>query len=198
MTANNQPPKTLAETALAILDARGEFAMLPYLMDNAEPGVDDKDWREEGHLELADGSQVKHGKGQYEFRWPNGANGDDVCQQRPAAMPESGRPEPTGTHPAILNDPTADDVWSRTIQILEEEQKLELPEPAIDRESSYRAAPNLFSTIRSISTSGRHNNLLDKHHAAILTDCAIQVMRTLPAEELEALRAAIARGAMNA
>ena len=81
----------MAQHAMDIYDHRGEFAMLPYIMNNATPHQSNEEWLKTGQLHLRDGSTINHRKYAYSFSWQE--DGEHRAHQRPAAMPVDGRPD---------------------------------------------------------------------------------------------------------
>ena len=76
---------------MEIYDRRGEFAMLPYIVQNAAPHQSNEEWLKTGQLHLMDGSTINHRKHAYSFSWHE--DDEPRAHQRPAAMPVDGRPD---------------------------------------------------------------------------------------------------------
>ena len=64
------PSAILAQQALNIYDRKGEFAVLPFMMNNIKPTHEAKpDWLERGCCLMDDGSDIVHHGGSYVFGW---------------------------------------------------------------------------------------------------------------------------------
>ena len=87
----------MAQHAKDIYDRLGEFAMLPYIMRNADQNQPEEDWIQNGQLHLIDGSTINHRKHAYVFSWYQ--DGEHQSHERPAAMPVNGRPHPSDQTP---------------------------------------------------------------------------------------------------
>lgn len=182
-------PRPQALEAMEILLERGEYAMLPYIMSRIDPDAPPQQWLKGGLCLLQDASTVTHVNGRYRFHWWEDHEEREVF--RLAAMPASGRPDPQATPAPLITDPSLEDVWSRFMQDLEESLEIDLDEPLLERDDTYRLAPDLFGIIRHVSLDGRADRAVDKYHSPILSDCAGSVASLLPAEQLQAIKDAV-------
>ena len=185
MTTSTNDQQTMAQQAMTILDDRGEFAMLPFIMSQADPDADRAEWQRGGLCRLHDGSYVLHCPKQYQFQWyEKGQLKQDV---RNSEMPVQGRPCTTSHRIPLITDPTVEDVWSRVIQDLEQKAGLDLNDPVVERAETYQLAPDLHNLIQRIATDGHHNELMDKYHSFVLSNCSGNVIAQLPEKQTEAL-----------
>ena len=185
MTTSTNDQQTMAQQAMTILDNRGEFAMLPFMMSQADPDADRAEWQSGGLCRLHDGSYVLHCPKQYQFQWyEKGQLKQDV---RNSEMPVQGRPYTTSYRMPLITDPTVEDVWSRVIQDLEQKAGLDLNDPVVERAETYQLAPDLHNLIQRIATDGHHNELMDKYHSFVLSSYSGNVIDQLPENQTEAL-----------
>lgn len=189
-------PEPAAQEALQLLDHRGEFAMVSFLMGRVDPDAEGGDWLTGGVCALDDGSVVYHQELSYAFEWQD--NGEVVREQRGAVMTATGRPAPSRERTPLVREPTVEDVWSRFMQNLEEQDDLALDEPTMSRAESYALAPDLHGLIRHHSEDGRHDAHMDKYHSFALASSAADVARDLPEAQMAEIRRQIRERARSA
>ena len=196
MTAPENAPAssaTLAQQALEIYDARGEFAMLPFTMDRARPkdqGDDDHgDWIDRGYLLLDDGSDITHLNGTYMFGWHSTETGHQTHVQRHSAMPDDGRPSPTRSNPLpIIAWPHLYNAWESVMDIVEHRAGNEGRDSIItDPDVAYKLAPSLNNAIRRAITQANTSDYVSKYVDNISQDVANAAIEMMPLQELQAL-----------
>ena len=181
--------ETLAQQALALLDERGEYALLPFLMDHHDPEAHPGWWREHGVCYLLDGSTVEHESGEYAFAWQDG----EVFRRhaRPSAMPDHGRPDPSNRPRPALVAPTLGDVLARVVHVAERRLGLDLDEAALDTRRARLAAPSLYRAVESAVDRNGCGRYIEKYEDNILDDLALAAIAILPEDEWDAIRDAV-------
>ena len=195
------PSVTLAQQALEVYDQKGEFAMLPFAMAHCRPkdeaDDDHSDWTERGYLLLDDGSDITHLGGCYHFGWHSRETGFETHVQRPSAMPDDGRPEPTSPTPRpVIAWPHLYNVWESFMDIVWEsvmdivqyrasndEGDRIITEPDV----SYRLAPSLNNAIRQAIAKAETGGYIDKYADNIARDIADKTIELIQPHELAAL-----------
>ena len=184
------PSITLAQQALEIYHQKGEFAMLPFIMNNFRPSEENKpDWQERGYCQLDDGSDVVHHKGKYIFGWHNQETGKQTHTQRYSAMPDNGRPEPTKTaETPVMKWPNREDVWSSVIDIIEFRSEKHTEKDVItETDVSYQLAPSLHHAISKAISDANNSKYVKKYVDNISTDIAEVAINMMQPDELQAL-----------
>ena len=148
---------TLSQQALDIYDQSGEFAMLPFMMNNVRPSTNDaENWEQRGYCQLDNGSAIVHAHEKYTFSWYNRETGEQSYTEHYSAMPETGRPEPTQRKELpVMSWPNRKTVWSAVIDIIEARSDYHTDECVITvPEISYWLSPSLYQSIsRAIDKS---------------------------------------------
>ena len=184
--------ETLAQQSMKLFDQRGEFAMILFLMQQASAEPPASDWRIYGFCLMADYTLVIHQDHEYTFTWtaPNGA----ACiYTRPAAMKPQQRPDTAPIDAALFTKPDFQSVWNYVIKDIETDLGFVLPSPIISNQTSYQAAPSLYTLIqnevahrRKLEASIIHTQESDD----AIASCAMQVAQKLPKLQHDQLVAA--------
>ena len=81
--AQYAPSITLAQQALDTYDRKGEFAMLPFIMNNVRSSEDSHhNWLQDGFCLLDDASDIIHSHGKYTFGWHSQETDQETHAQR--------------------------------------------------------------------------------------------------------------------
>ena len=182
--------KTIAEVAIEILDERGEFAALPFLMGHVDINQEPVAWTDDGRLTLQDGSTVEHAEnGFYRFCWRD-ADGNDCEQLKASAMPSWGRPDAPTAPRVLMNWPTIIDVLERIDELVESRAGIDPDQPVISFPEMCRVAPSLYWAIRKANDDAAFPDGVHKYLDASVVTIAENALDHLPEDEMERLRAA--------
>ena len=186
--ATTAPSITLSQQALEIYDQKGEFAMLPFAMNNVYTSEDaPHDWEKRGYCLLDDGSDITHYNGQYMFGWHNGET--ETHTKRFSAMPEHGRPAPTKTHDTpVMKWPNRTEVWNALIDIVEHRSNKMTDEYVISEpDVTYRISPSLYHAISNAIEGAKTSNFVEKYTDDICSTIAAAAVLMIQPDELQAL-----------
>ena len=187
--------ETLAQQSMKLFDQRGEFAMIPFLMQRASAEPPASDWRIYGFCLMADHTLVIHQDGEYTFTWtaPDGA----ACiYTRPAAMKSQQRPDTAPVDTALFTKPDFQSVWNYVIEDIETDLGFMLPSPIISNQTSFQAAPSLYTLIQEAVANRRKLEASITHTPEsddAIASCAKQVAQQLPKLQQDQLVAACRR-----
>ena len=193
MTTNQPeyaPSITLAQQALEVYHKKGEFAMLPFMMNNVRPSEEtNQNWQERGYCLLDDGSVVIHNDGQYTFGWHDQNSDKETHTQRYSAMPDNGRPEPTKTDQTpVMKSPDHNDVWNSVVDIIEFRSDKQTDQPVItEADVTYRISPSLYHAISKAISEAQTHHYVEKYIDNISQDIADFAVNMVNPTELQAL-----------
>ena len=184
------PSVTLAQQALNVYDRKGEFAMLPFMMENMSPAEDSgANWQNHGYSLMDDGSDIVHHDGRYAFGWHDPETDRETTAERFSAMPDHGRPEPTKTAiTPVMKWPNRDNVWSTVMDIVEYRSYRQTEDSVItEPDASYRIAPSLYHAISAAIDSAKTSDYVAKYVDNITRSVADAAVELVQPDELQAL-----------
>ena len=181
------PSITLSQQALQIYDLKGEFAMLPFAMNNVYTSENvPHDWETRGYCLLDDGSDITHYNGKYLFGWHNREK--ETHAERFSAMPEHGRPTPTKTHDTpVMKWPNRAEVWNAVADVVEHRSDMTEECVFTEPDVSYRISPSLYHAISNAIEAAETSDFVQKYADNICSDIAAAAVLMIQPDELQAL-----------
>ena len=183
------PSITFAQQAVQIYDQKGEFAMLPFIMANIDSWDEAPlNWAEQGYCLLDDSSDVVHYDQKYTFGWYDQHTNKQVHVERPASMPDNGRPEPTRTSPpAVIRWPNRDQVWRATANIIVAMANTSQDHVFDDGQAAYRLSPSLYHSITRAMAEASTREYVKHNVDSICSAIAETAIKLVQPDELQAL-----------
>ena len=183
---------TLSEQALAILDQKGEFALIAFMAKHANPEQPSEEWPQKGQCLMQDHSRISHDEDGYRFTFFSQDSKQYATIERPTSMQPEQRPTLEPEFRPVPDWPNHRTIYNEVVENLEADLEILQDHHIIDPATSHTLAPALHDAINQSIDELQMTEMdeLPNAHDAIEI-CANRAQYILGENQVKAIKAAM-------